>query len=159
MQSWQLFIRHAHRDVNDREADNGLSEKGLKQGRDLVRYLLNFGDDRKATQILSSPKLRCRQTAEFASQWAGVPVEIDERLDEQGPWESNTNFLKRIETFYEWCRARTKLCLVSHGDVLPLIAKLACDSTIEVKKGDLFWLIEGQIRELNAVHSSGNDRR
>jgi broad specificity phosphatase PhoE len=140
MVRWQLFIRHAHRDTEDRALDNGLSEKGRRQCEELVDELDRARPSRKPTRVLTSPKLRCRETAEFVAAWAGVKLEIDERLDEQGPRETEKTFLKRVEEFYEKTRRDPGVAFVSHGDVLPLLAQLGGLGRVDVKKAGYFWL-------------------
>jgi len=96
MANWQLFIRHAHRDINrdtvDRDLDNGLSDKGRLQAEELVKYLKLSHPDRKPLRVLSSVKLRCWQTAEYVARWAGVEVIEDPRLVERGPAKAKKIF-------------------------------------------------------------------
>jgi phosphohistidine phosphatase len=76
------FLRHA--DAGDPEAWAGpddarpLSGKGEKQSRRLARFLSGIGFAPDA--IISSPKVRARQTAEIVAEAVGVEVELDERL-------------------------------------------------------------------------------
>jgi broad specificity phosphatase PhoE len=156
MSRWQLYIRHAHRDTSDRSMDNGLSSKGHEQGRQLAEHLASLGPQYKPQFIYSSPKRRCIETANWVAQWAGIPVEEDERLDEQNPSESDKTFFERIQDFVESEKHRSKVAYCSHGDVLPLIAKLCgFKGRDEVKKGEIFWIKDGRVEGLNSVHSSG----
>jgi phosphohistidine phosphatase len=76
------LLRHA--DAGDPEAWNGpdearpLSGKGEKQSRRLGKFLAGIGFEPDA--IITSPKLRARQTAELVAEAVGVEVAIDERL-------------------------------------------------------------------------------
>ncbi|HEX5015783.1 MAG TPA: histidine phosphatase family protein [Candidatus Limnocylindrales bacterium] len=76
------LLRHA--DAGDPEAWTGpddarpLSGKGEKQSRRLGRFLAEVGFEPDA--IISSPKLRARQTAELVAEALGREVAIDERL-------------------------------------------------------------------------------
>jgi phosphohistidine phosphatase len=76
------LIRHAH--AGDPEAWDGpdsarpLSEKGRSQAERLGRYLADIGF--RTDAILTSPKLRARQTAEIVAGHLGVDVVEDERL-------------------------------------------------------------------------------
>ena len=159
MRSWQLFIRHAHRDTVDRDLDNGLDDKGRKQGKKLVEYLATAHPRRKPKRVFSSPKARCVETAEFVARWAGVKVEIDDRIAEQNVGiESDRAFTSRLQNFYESTCRDSGVCYVSHGDVLPLLTRLMGEPQREIRKGDLFWLVDGHIEEPNAVHSSGNKK-
>jgi phosphohistidine phosphatase len=76
------LIRHAH--AGDPEAWDGpdaarpLSEKGRSQAERLGRYLADIGF--RTDAIVTSPKLRARQTAEIVAAHLGVDVVEDERL-------------------------------------------------------------------------------
>lgn len=156
MKNWQLFVRHAHRDTADRSLDNGLSEKGHSQGLEIQKYLENLDKKRKPLSVFSSPKVRCLETAAYVAKWAGVDVEIDQRLDEQHPGETEAKFVKRVEQFYKDTRKLSEVCFVSHGDVLPLIVAFTSGKPVEIKKGDLFFWEENKIKRANGIHSSGN---
>jgi phosphohistidine phosphatase SixA len=76
------LLRHA--DAGDPETWTGpdevrpLSGKGEKQARRLGKFLAEVGF--KPGAIITSPKTRARQTAEFVADAVGVDVAIDERL-------------------------------------------------------------------------------
>jgi len=76
------FLRHA--DAGDPEAWQGpdearpLSSKGEKQSRRLGKFLAEIGFEPDA--IITSPKLRARQTAELVAEVLGRDVTVDERL-------------------------------------------------------------------------------
>jgi phosphohistidine phosphatase len=79
----QLYLlRHA--DAGDPETWAGpddarpLSGKGEKQSRRLGRFLADTGFTPNA--VISSPKVRARQTAEIFAAELGVEVAIDDRL-------------------------------------------------------------------------------
>jgi len=139
MARWQLFIRHAHRDTEDRSIDNGLSEKGRRQCEELVDDLDKVRPRRKPKKVFSSPKVRCRETAEFIAAWAGVELVVDPRLDEQGPKEGERAFLKRVESFFDQIRDESEVAYVSHGDLLPQIAHLAGLGRLDIYKAGYFW--------------------
>jgi len=151
MGSWQLYIRHAHRDTSVQDSDNGLSDKGRLQGRALVDWIKKRHPDRMPVRVVSSPKLRCLETAEFVAKWAGLQVEVDARLDEQNRGEKDRAFVSRIEDLYKAALLGAGTCWVSHGDVLPMILQLAGYSSAEVRKGDLFYLVDGRVEDLNAI--------
>ncbi len=152
MDLWQLFIRHAHRDVSDRHLDNGLSERGREQGETLIEYLSSIKPSKKPIKVISSPKIRCLETAKFVSDWAGCLLDIDDRLDEQDSGrESESQFISRLEDFFLEHQFRSKLCFVSHGDVLPILARIAGHPIDEIKKGDLFWIENKGLHGLNGV--------
>ena len=76
------LLRHA--DAGDPESWSGpddarpLSPKGEKQSRRLGKHLASLGFT--ADAIISSPKLRARQTAEIVAAELGREVTIDDRL-------------------------------------------------------------------------------
>ena len=78
------FLRHA--DAGDPEVWAGddalrpLSEKGELQAERLGSFLAEIGFQPEA--IISSPKLRARQTAELVGAAIGVGVRLDDRLAE-----------------------------------------------------------------------------
>ncbi|HEX6867265.1 MAG TPA: histidine phosphatase family protein [Candidatus Limnocylindrales bacterium] len=76
------FLRHAHAGIpeawNGPDAARPLSDKGEKQADRLGRFLagVRFAPD----AIITSPKLRARQTAEIVAGHLGLSVALDERL-------------------------------------------------------------------------------
>jgi phosphohistidine phosphatase len=76
------LLRHA--DAGDPEAWTGpdevrpLSGKGKKQADRLGKFLAGVGF--KPDAIISSPKVRARQTAEIVADHLGVAVALDDRL-------------------------------------------------------------------------------
>lgn len=154
MRSWQLFIRHAHRSTFDSDLDNGLSEKGFGQCDELVAYLGKQGLLKSLENIYASPKLRCVETAQAVADACDLVVKVDTLLDERGP-ESGSDFRKKVEQFVQKTRDMTKVCFVSHGDFLPLVAKIYGFPGVEIRKGDLFLLEDGKIRQINPLNSSG----
>jgi phosphohistidine phosphatase SixA len=76
------LIRHAH--AGDPEAWDGpdaarpLSEKGRSQAERLGRYLADIGF--RTDAIVTSPKLRAKQTAEIVAAHLGIDVVEDQRL-------------------------------------------------------------------------------
>lgn len=154
MDCWQLYVRHAHRDVENRRTDNHLSPKGRRQCEGLIAHLDRRHPDKIPLRVLSSPKKRCLETAEFIAKWAGVAVEADLRLDEQFENERDFDFLNRVQSFFYEFEPTSGLCIVSHGDVLPLFARLVGSSIAEVSKGDIFWIENKILRGLNEVATS-----
>jgi broad specificity phosphatase PhoE len=133
-----ILIRHAHRDTTDRAADNGLSRKGAQQARAILkRYVKMFGAIPKPL-ILSSPKLRCRETVEEIASFTESRVKERKDLLEQGASESEEMFQARVAGFVQaWVEEpASRLTIVcSHGDWLPLALEMATGAQAEFKKG------------------------
>jgi phosphohistidine phosphatase len=76
------LLRHAHAGVPEEwkgdDAARPLSPKGERQSDRLGRFLASAGLEPDA--IISSPKLRARQTAEIVGRHLHVHVAIDDRL-------------------------------------------------------------------------------
>lgn len=76
------FLRHAHAgnpaEWTTDDALRPLSPKGRRQARALGKFLAErgFGPD----AIVSSPKVRARQTADIVADAIGIAVAVDERL-------------------------------------------------------------------------------
>jgi broad specificity phosphatase PhoE len=149
MEGWCIFLRHAHRETGW-ENDNGLSPKGQAQGARLRSYLAAFEGRYRPEKVFTSPKLRCRETAEYVAEWAGVPVQVLPALDEQHRSEDERQFRARLARFIGSIEPRTVYC--SHGDVLPLFAQsFGASSGVDVAKGDLFIVESGRITALNPL--------
>lgn len=151
MPNWQLYIRHAHRDVSDRDADNGLSERGFAQCEELVEALASLRPVGKPRAVRSSPSRRCMETAEAVAEWAGVEVEEDSLLKEQQRGETDAAFEERILTLVRKSGAKPDTAWVTHGDVLPVLARHFGVKGAEIKKGDFFRVLEGELDHLNGV--------
>ena len=88
------------------DSQRPLSKPGRQQARDLVKRLGAVG----ATTLLSSPSLRCVQTLEPLAEATGLPIGIDDRLDEGAPYEPVLELLAGLADGAVLC---------SHGDVIP----------------------------------------
>lgn len=77
-----LLLRHAHAgdpmawDGDD--AERPLSARGRKQAKRLARFLEEVG--LRADVVITSPKLRARQTAEPVAKSLGLKLRVDDRL-------------------------------------------------------------------------------
>ena len=115
-----VLLRHAHRDVEERSRDNGLSEKGEEQVRRMVEFARKRLED-SAPVFLSSPKKRCVETLSPLARALGGRVVIDPRLSERSPVEGAAEYLARLEEFLDFwkyeCPETTIVC--SHGDWIP----------------------------------------
>lgn len=151
MARWQLFVRHAHRDTHDRSLDNGISDKGRAQCEKLVRSLSSRKPPLKPQKILSSPKLRCIDTAMALARWTRQEVVVDARLDEQAPGESARAFENRVKTFLDRFEEEGEIVFVSHGDVLALVARHYGSRSEDLKKGDYFCVCDEFVEIFNGV--------
>jgi broad specificity phosphatase PhoE len=149
--TWQLYIRHAHRETFDRELDNGLSDKGIHQCERLVNVLGAYEPPFRPNLVLTSPKLRCWETAQFVAEWAGVEVKELAELDEQQGKESRPNFEKRVISIAQKLKPRGGMAVVSHGDVLNLLSWHFGNVNVGIKKGDIFVLDHDRVTHLNDV--------
>ena len=105
-----FLVRHAkagsrHDWVGDDHV-RPLSKAGRKQADALATSLAAAG----ATELFSSPYLRCIQTLEPLAAAIGVPVVADERLTEGDDF---TGALELLATAHEGA------VLCSHGDLIP----------------------------------------
>jgi broad specificity phosphatase PhoE len=135
-----ILTRHAHRDTSDRAADNGLSDKGLRQAKDIHSY---YERHWKKTHplILSSPKRRCLETLVRIADSSGVELKQSPELEEQRMDESDSAFRKRIERFLKWWmdEAPELTLICSHGDWLPIALDVAVGARAKVEKGA--WIV------------------
>lgn len=104
------LVRHAK--AGDRASWSGpdserpLSKAGWEQARKLGKRLDAVG----AKQLVSSPSARCIQTLEPLAELTGLPIEIDDRLDEGAAFEGALELLDKVPH---------GTVLSSHGDVIP----------------------------------------
>jgi broad specificity phosphatase PhoE len=164
-----ILVRHAHRDTSSREADNGLSEKGREQAKELVSVFKkrigkdslknSFKDALTGAKIvlLSSPKKRCIETLTPFSKKIEVNVTIDPSLDEQKPEETLGNFEKRITSFLKFVqdldqenKKKSKssdlhIFICSHGDWLPIALQKLVGVVIDMKKGGVAEVEDGRL--------------
>jgi probable phosphoglycerate mutase len=84
-----ILIRHAESRHNIekiiavRSACPGLTERGFIQAQTLAQRLQATGEFDGVTQLLCSPALRARQTAEAIAPVLGLPICINDQLTEQ----------------------------------------------------------------------------
>ncbi len=80
-----ILIRHAHRETGaDRDRDNGLSEKGQKQAKNVAKFFKEYSSktDTNPNTLYSSPKLRCQETLAPLSKLLNLPIAVEPLLDE-----------------------------------------------------------------------------
>ena len=133
-----VFIRHAHRDKIPGQSDNGLSEKGWHQAADTANALLKRSAQWDGPpKLLTSPKLRCVETADAVASVLKVKVTVDEDLDEAASKESGEEFVARIKGFLtRWKRNAAPVTLVcSHGDWIPDAIRILTGKDHDIRKG------------------------
>jgi broad specificity phosphatase PhoE len=87
------LVRHGTKEATP--FDPSLTQVGVKQAETTAELLKNIS----FREIISSPKLRTKQTAELLAKPQVLPVVIDNRLVERLEWENNTSFDEFIK---EW---------------------------------------------------------
>jgi len=132
------LIRHAHRDLSDRTLDNGLSLKGVAQAKKIAEWFSSH-KIHLPPELISSPKLRCKETLTPLSISSRLPIAIDPDTEEQREHEDSAQFGRRVLHWFEnWEQNTAPITLVcSHGDWIPLIISLACGQRVEVSKGSI----------------------
>jgi 8-oxo-dGTP diphosphatase len=83
-----------------------LSKQGFKQAEAIAERLAAKG----ATELYSSPFLRCVQTLEPLADRLGTKIHVDDRLAEDQPFEGALELLGEVPDGAVLC---------SHGDVIP----------------------------------------
>jgi broad specificity phosphatase PhoE len=135
-----IIIRHAHRNkaskspINgDRETDNGLSAKGIKQAEVAAKfYKKRFGKTR--AKLLSSPKKRCIETLTPLSRLLRAEIEVDASLDEAQRVEDLQKGIARFTR--RWAASSDPLTVISsHGDWIPEYLRAITGQPIELDKG------------------------
>jgi len=122
-----IFIRHAHRDTEIHSRDNGLSDKGKKQVRQVVRFSQNR--ELEDGLFLSSPKVRCVETITPVAEALKSEIQIDARLGEGGTSAD-------LVSFVDWWKYEAPDLTIawSHGDVIPMLVEKITGGMISIKK-------------------------
>ena len=125
------LLRHAH--AGDPEgwtgddADRPLSAKGERQSERLGAFLAGVGFQPDA--VVSSPKVRARQTAELVARQLGVEVRLDDRL--AGGFDATT-----VDSILADLGGPSRPVLVGHDpDFSELLGWLARADGLTMKKG------------------------
>ena len=111
------------------DAQRPLSAKGRRQAERLARHLVAIGFETDA--LISSPKLRARETAEIVADALDLTVRLDERLA--------TGFdLEIVEAILRDAGGPQRPVLVGHDpDFSDLAADLSGTPAVALKKGAL----------------------
>ncbi len=135
-----VIVRHAHRDTSERRADNGLSEKGRGQARELAEEYRS-GDLPGSKIFWTSPKKRCQETLSPIAEVAGLKIRVIPELDEQRENENTREFLERIEKLLKSASAQNEtIYLCSHGDFIPHAIEILTGKSVDVSKGQALVL-------------------
>lgn len=132
-----LILRHAHRPVTHPGLDNGLSAKGREQARLILKLFKSFFGRPSKILLLSSPKKRCVETLRPIAKHTGGRIETDDRLLEQRPSETQSQFEDRVRRFIQQQRTSSASLTVvcSHGDWVPVGLRAATGGRMRLKKG------------------------
>ena len=107
------LIRHAK--AGDRQAwsDDDLSRPLSKAGRRQAKALVRVLSSRVIERILSSPAVRCVETARPLADQRGLPIEPRDELREGGPLPGLLELLEELRS--------TPSVLCGHGDLIPAV--------------------------------------
>lgn len=123
------LVRHAkageRRVWEGPDTERPLSHKGWRQARRLSERLAKKG----ATSLYSSPYVRCVQTLEPLGEVLGTEIRIDERLEEDRPFEPVLELLTEVERGAVLC---------SHGDIIPAVLQALVRRGMELES-DADW--------------------
>jgi 8-oxo-(d)GTP phosphatase len=133
------LVRHAH--AGSRSAwtgDDGrrpLSAKGRGQAEGLAEHLKG----EPITRIVSSPSLRCVETAEPLARVLGVDIEERHGLLEGGDPAEVIELLSRL--------AEKDAVVVSHGDIIPKVIRRLTAAGMRTKDANIsqkgsWWTLE-----------------
>jgi len=141
-----VLIRHAHRDTSDRDADDGLSDKGRAQALALAaHYRTHYFEtaEKLGVTIRSSRRKRCVETVEPIARLHGRKVETFLPLLEQESGETELVFVERVLEFVRWWKedAPNFVVACSHGDWLPLVTEKLIGRPMDFKKGALAEIV------------------
>lgn len=135
-----LLLRHGQaEDFNPSgDAARTLTEKGRRQSRRVGRLLLDL--DQRPDIALTSPRVRCQQTAELFAEAARMPGPVVQSWLDCGMTRDLA--ISELRAFNDFNR----VLLVGHEpDLSSLVESLlgvGCGASVEVKKGALvgFWM-------------------
>ncbi len=138
-----LIVRHAHRDKPRGSLfDNGLSGKGKKQAKQLVKFYGTVLRKKKNQVVfLSSPKKRAVETLMPLAKKLKKEIFPCEFINE-GPktFQDLEGIVSLINHYSSDKDMRLVLC--SHGDTIPWLTKLLIGTTFKLEKGGCVELVE-----------------
>ena len=122
-----ILIRHAHRDNENHLLDNGLSEKGIKQVKRVVKF--SSTRDLATAVFFTSPKLRCIETITPVAAAYQKKVTIESVF---GEGVTDAKLEAFIDQWKDEGAPVTVAC--SHGDVIPMLVQKLTGGIIAIKK-------------------------
>lgn len=90
-----ILTRHAQRGADGETGDESLSPSGREQAERLSKALKAILPDLRPS-IISSPKIRCRETAEIIASGFEVSIKVSPLLEECRPSESPSHLSQRV---------------------------------------------------------------
>jgi phosphohistidine phosphatase SixA len=126
-------VRHAHAGDATRwtgdDARRPLTAKGRMQAERLAAHIAALRVDLE--MILSSPKVRSRETAEPIARALGMPVRIDDRL-------GGGLTMRSLEDLLADAGDATRVLIVGHDpDLTDLVSELMGAASLPMRKGAL----------------------
>jgi len=102
-----------------------LSELGVRQAQALANAIVE--EKPRIERVVSSPLIRCSQTAQYSADRLGLQVEIDDRLIEigHGDWEKRLRdeiMTSEPQNWYLWKNEPSKITF-SSGDSMQKVAE------------------------------------
>lgn len=159
-----MFIRHAEKREN--EENPGLTEKGIKQTKKLIKRLKK----EKFNEFYCSDMLRAKQTAAYISKALKIKPRIEISLNEfdakilkekEEYWDKDLRKkyydLKRfLDSFTKRANDKKKILIISHGNTNRLAMALLLD--LNLKNLIRFRQLETAINEVYWMEKFGNWR-
>lgn len=148
-----IFVRHAHRNTDQPQADNGLSDKGKSQVKSVKKYFQRrWAQQLRQFRFLSSPKRRCIETLLPIADLGERSLEMDPLLLELAGPESATQLSKRTQDFLtRFQEGGGDWVCCSHGDWIPEMVKLIEGSPIQIKKAGVIVFKQSEKGPLRLV--------
>ena len=102
------------------DVDRPLSKTGWKQSQAVARRL----SKKKVSSLYASPYVRCMQTLEPLGALVGLPVQAEQRLFEDEPFEPVLDLINEVKDGAVLC---------SHGDIIPAVINALVRRGMEVE--------------------------
>jgi phosphohistidine phosphatase len=129
------LLRHGEAEDGSPDAERPLTEKGERQSRAAGRALERLGVTIDA--CLSSPKVRCADTAKLACEVLGADVQLEPKLA-GGPFEADALAAGLGEN----------VLLVGHDPDFSMAVHTLTGAQVRMKKGGLAGIERGELKVL-----------